>query len=376
MKDAPAVRSPGMRFRRAALCRWNLFPLLLATCSRPGRETKVPVPEPPPGIGAGEAAGLLSRLADDSLRGRMTGMPGSDKAAAMIASEMRRAGLRPVGDSGYFQRVPLVLRAMPSGRVLPTLAPGFAGLDSVPAGRRRIGVNVLGILPGVDSTLDGEYVLVDAHLDHLGAAGDPLGFCRPVGADSICNGADDDASGVVAVLLIARELAGEKRPRRSVLFAVMTGEEVGLLGSRWFIEHPPRPLASMAANLEIEMIGRPDSLAGGAGRAWLTGYQRSTMGEMLAAAGIPITADPRPAEEFFERSDNIEFARRGIVAHTLSSFNLHADYHRPGDEASRVDIAHMTAVIRAAARAVRLLADGPKPEWKPGGKPEVRGRGR
>jgi len=144
---------------------------------------------------------------------------------------------------------------------------------------------------------------------------------------------------------------------------------MGLLGTRWYIEHPPFPLSRMVANLEIEMIGRPDSLAGGAGRAWLTGYERSTMGDALRAGGVPIVADPRPAQNFFERSDNIAFARRGIPAHTISSYNMHAEYHTPDDEVERVDFAHMTRVIQAAVAATRILADGAKPEWKPGGQP-------
>ena len=343
--------------------------LLVLACS--GASPEPAVPAPPPSLTPYDAATLLGQLADDSLRGRMTGTPGAAGAAAIIAREMERAGLEPAGDSGFFQRVPLVLRAAQSGRRFPALVSSFAERDTAPAVRRLLGVNVLGLLPGTDSTVRDEYILVDAHYDHLGAAGDPINACRPMGADSICNGADDDASGVVAVLGIARDLAGPARPRRSVIFAAMTGEEVGLLGARWFIEHPPRPLGRMAANLEIEMIGRPDSLAGGRGRAWLTGYARSTMGEMFAAAGIPIVPDPRPDQEFFERSDNIAFARRGIVAHTLASFNLHADYHRPSDEAAGIDSVHLAAVIGAAARAVRLLADGPKPEWKPGGRPEA-----
>jgi Zn-dependent M28 family amino/carboxypeptidase len=200
--------------------------------------------------------------------------------------------------------------------------------------------------------------------------GDPGSRCRAVGADSICNGADDDASGVVATLKIAQVMRGGARPRRTLLFAAMTGEELGLLGARWYVEHPALPLASMAANLEIEMIGRPDSLAGGPGKAWLTGYDKSTMGDMLAAAGIPLVPDQRPDQQFFQRSDNYALAQRGIVAQTLSSFNLHGDYHQATDEASRADAAHMAAVIEAAARAVRLLADGPKPEWKPSGRPE------
>ena len=90
---------------------------------------------------------------------------------------------------------------------------------------------------------------------------------------------------------------------------------------------------------------------------------------MLDAAAIPIEADPRPDQHFFERSDNIAFAMRGIPAHTLSTFNLHGDYHTPRDDASRIDYGHMATVIRSAVRAARLLADGPAPVWKPGGRP-------
>jgi hypothetical protein len=91
---------------------------------------------------------------------------------------------------------------------------------------------------------------------------------------------------------------------------------------------------------------------------------------MFATAGLPIVADRRLDQQFFARSDNIAFARAGIVAHTLSSYNMHSDYHTPGDEVSRVDFAHMTRLVGIAVRAARLLADAPtRPEWKPGGKP-------
>jgi Zn-dependent M28 family amino/carboxypeptidase len=278
---------------------------------------------------------ILSALADDSMQGRATGTPGAQRAARYIGVQMRQIGLEPLGDSGFFQRVAV------------TLGPA---------------VNVLGVIRGSDPALKNEYVLVDAHYDHLGIG-------RPVNGDSIYNGADDDASGVTAVLEIARQVHNGPKPKRTVVFAAMIGEEVGLLGTNWYIAHPAIPLTQMAANLEIEMIGRPDSLAGGVGKAWLTGYERSTMGDELAANGIPIVPDKRPDEHFFERSDNIAFAMRGIPAHTLSSFNLHADYHRPSDEISKVDFVHMAGVINAGARAVRLLTDGPKPEWKPGGRP-------
>jgi hypothetical protein len=313
---------------------------------------------------------LLTALADDSLEGRATGTLGSARAAAIIAEEMRRIGLEPAGDSGYFQRIPVAVitqtRTMPNGtvttRTRPALFPSFTALDTVPTARRRTAVNVVGLLRGSDPVLRDSVVLVDAHYDHLGIG-------APINGDSIYNGADDDASGVVAVLEAARAMAAGPAPRRTVLFVATTGEEVGLLGTNWFIDHPVVPLSRMTANLEIEMIGRPDSLAGGPGRAWLTGYERSTMGALFAAAGLPIVADRRLDQQFFMRSDNIAFARKGIPAHTLSSYNMHDDYHRPSDDASRVDFAHMTSVIRAAAAATRLLADGPAPQWHPGGRP-------
>ena len=121
------------------------------------------------------------------------------------------------------------------------------------------------------------------------------------------------------------------------------------------------------------MIGRPDSLAGGSGKGWLTGFERSTMGPTLAEAGIPIVLDPRPSQNFFSRSDNIAFARMGIVAHTLSSFNLHTDYHQLSDDVSKVDFQHMTALINAGIKSVDILANGPKQTWKPGGQPVGRG---
>jgi hypothetical protein len=320
---------------------------------------------------------LLTALAHDSLQGRETGEVGSIRAAGVIARAMQRIGLEPAGDDGYYQRVPAAMMPVTgrNGQTTLRLArlPSFAALDSIPRERHRTVMNVVGILRGTDGAT-GQHVLVDAHYDHVGmrARLDASGNRIP-GADSIWNGADDDASGVVAVLEIARQLAAGPRPPRTVVFAAMTGEEINLVGTRWYIEHPVLPLDRMAANFEIEMIGRPDSLAGGAGKGWLTGYERSTMGESLAARGIPLVADPRPRQNFFSRSDNIAFARAGIPAHTLSSFNLHTDYHQPSDEVDKVDFSHMAAVINAATDAVRLLVEGPAPTWKPGLRPCAQG---
>jgi len=159
-----------------------------------------------------------------------------------------------------------------------------------------------------------------------------------------------------------------------VVVLLSTGEEVGVVGTRWYLEHPVFPLDRTVADLQIEMIARPDSLAGGAGRAWLTGFERTTLGDQLAASGSPIVPDPRPEQNFFFRSDNIPFAMAGIPAHTLSSYNMHTDYHTPDDEVDRVDFAHMATVVDAAILAVRALADGPRPTWKEGGRAGLEGR--
>ena len=309
---------------------------------------------------------ILSTLAADSMEGRKTGTRGADKAAAFIAGEMKSLGLKPGGDSGtYMQKVPFASVTSTGQRPRLKLLDSIGALTAVPEVARRIGYNVIGIMPGSDSSLGNEVVAFAAHYDHLGIG-------TPVNGDSIYNGADDDASGVTTVLEIARSLAKGPPPKRTIVFMGTTGEEQGILGTQWYVAHPVFPLTQMVAEMEVEMAGRPDSLAGGPGKLWMTGYDRSTMGAILKTAGIPIVADPYPQFRFFERSDNIVFARKGIPAHTLSSYNLHQDYHKPSDEVSGINFAHLTSIARAAASAARLLADGPAPKWNPGGRPESR----
>ena len=331
----------------------------------------VPTAAAPPRAGAyaprvrdRDVARDLAILSADSMEGRLTGSAGSWRATRWLAAQFASAGLKPAGDSGFVQRVPLASSATaPGARVRPQLLASWGAYDSVPRERRLPGANVVGFIQGSDPALKDEYVLMTAHYDHIG-------ITTAVNGDSINNGADDDAAGTIAVLQVARLLTrSQTKPKRTIVFAAMTGEEVGLLGTRWFIDHPVRPLSQLVANLEVEMIGRPDSLAGGAGKAWLTGYERSTLGDQLRDGGIPIVPDRRPSQRFFERSDNIAFARMGVPAHTLSSFNLHADYHTVRDEARYADPAHMARVIEAAAQAMLILANGPKPTWHPNGQP-------
>jgi hypothetical protein len=123
------------------------------------------------------------------------------------------------------------------------------------------------------------------------------------------------------------------------------------------------------ANLEFEMIGRPDEMVP-AHTLWLTGYDRSDLGPELARQGARIVGDPHPAQRFFQRSDNIQLACRGVVAQTVSSFGLHKDYHRPSDEVSTIDFPHMTEAIQSMVAPVTWLLDSSfVPQWLPEKKP-------
>jgi Zn-dependent M28 family amino/carboxypeptidase len=205
-------------------------------------------------------------------------------------------------------------------------------------------------------------VLFSAHLDHLGIG-------TPVNGDNIYNGADDDASGITAVLELARVLGKGLRPRRTVIFAFFGSEETGGRGATYFREHPPVPLQEIAANLEFEMIGRPDPLVR-ADTLWLTGWERSNMGPALAAHGAHLVGDPHPEQKFFTRSDNYILAKKGVVAQTVSSYGLHKDYHQPSDDVEHLDFKHMDAAIGSLLRPVEWLVNSDfAPKWNAGGQP-------
>ncbi len=222
--------------------------------------------------------------------------------------------------------------------------------------------NVAAMLPGSDPVQREAIVLLTAHLDHLGAHGN--------GPDIIYNGADDDASGTSAVLALAELLAKGPHLKRTVVFAWFGSEEAGGYGARYFVQKPVIPLPGIVANLEFEMIGRPDSSIA-PHTLWLTGWERSNLGPELARHGARLVADPHPEQNFFARSDNITLARLGVVAQTVSSYGLHADYHQPSDELSRIDFKHMTESIRSLLTPIRWLADGNfKPEWQRNGRPQ------
>lgn len=222
--------------------------------------------------------------------------------------------------------------------------------------------NVLGMLPGSDPALNLDAILLSAHLDHLGVG-------EAVKGDSIYNGADDDASGTTAVLELARIFAAGPRPKRTLIFALFGSEEAGELGSDYFTSHPPLPLQNIAVNLNFEMIGRPDPKVK-PDELWMTGWERSNLGPALAAHGGKLVADARPEQGFFERSDNYALAKRGVVAHTVSSFGLHEDYHHPSDDLAHIDFDHMKLVIGNMIAPLQWLANSDfAPQWNAGGQP-------
>jgi hypothetical protein len=221
--------------------------------------------------------------------------------------------------------------------------------------------NAVGVLRGSDPS--GEAIILSAHLDHLG-----VNESITTG-DNIFNGADDDASGCVAVLELARVLAAGRKPRRTIYFVAFGSEERGGHGSRYFIANSPVPLEKIVANLNFEMLGRPDTKVP-PGTLWLTGFERSTLGPELARQGAALVSDPHPDQNFFQRSDNYTLALRGVIAHTVSSYGLHTDYHRASDDISKVDFPFMTRSINSMVKPIQWLSNSRfRPEWLPGQAP-------
>jgi len=293
---------------------------------------------------ANHIGGELGFLASDALQGRGSGTHDELLAATYIASELVQLGLKPGGDNGGFIQ-------------------NVSGEFQFRGGPKKWNTrNVIAILPGRDSRLKNEVVLLSAHLDHLGIG-------KPLNGDEIYNGADDDASGCVAVLELARALTQDGPGKRTVLFVFFGSEETGGQGDQYFLAHPPVPLKSIVANLEFEMIGRPDP-AVKRDQLWLTGYERSNLGPELAEHGARLVADPHPEQHFFQRSDNFALARQGIIAHTVSSYGLHSDYHQPSDDLAHIDFQHMEQAIASLIKPVEWLVNsGFKPEWVTGKKP-------
>jgi hypothetical protein len=212
-----------------------------------------------------------------------------------------------------------------------------------------------------------EVVVLTAHYDHLGERVPPRGQA----ADILYNGADDDASGCAALLELAQAFAAGPPPVRTLVFLFTTSEETEGAGGRRYLTDPPEPLARTVAVLDVATIGRPDPLAGGPGKLWITGFERTNLGPAWQERGLAIGADPRPRERFFTRSNSYPFALEGPVAHTLSSFAGHAEHRTPRDEPDTLDYEHLEAAARGVHAAAHTLADGSLlPAWNEGSRPK------
>lgn len=221
--------------------------------------------------------------------------------------------------------------------------------------------NTVGWLEGSDPELKDEYLVFSAHMDHDGVK-------APVEGDSIWNGADDNASGTVTVMELAEAFASlPERPRRSIVFLAVSGEEKGLLGSGWYAEHPVFPLDRTVANINIDMVGRnwQDTIVA-------IGKEESSLGPLAdrIAAEHPeldmaVIDDIWPEESFYTRSDHFNFARRGVPI--LFFFNgTHEDYHRPSDEADRIEYDKMARIGRMLFYLGLEVANADeRPQWDP-----------
>jgi Predicted aminopeptidases len=328
----------------------------------------------------------LRAFAHDSMMGREAGTVWNVKATDYIAAQFARYGLRPAGDSGgYFQTVPNVRAGDPT-------------LERAPAR------NVVGIFPGSDPSLRGEYVAITAHNDHVGFTHAPVDHdslrafntvVRPLGADSpnrratpaqwtriraildslrairaprldsIRNGADDDGSGTIALIEIAEALArGNIRPRRSILLVSHTAEEKGLIGSEWYTDHPTVPIDSIVAEFDVDMIGRGakrDIQAGGPTYLEVVGLRRlsNEFGDWFEAVNarepMPFAFNyeydaPGHPDQYYCRADHYSYARYGIPSVSLSR-GAHMDYHQLTDESQYIDYPDY-------ARLTQLVFDG------------------
>ncbi|MBI3855362.1 MAG: M20/M25/M40 family metallo-hydrolase [Planctomycetes bacterium] len=266
-----------------------------------------------------------SYLASDELEGRCAGYPGCDKAADYIAGVFKKSGLKPAGDAGgYFQKFRL------------------AGKDTK---------NVIGLIEGSDPQLKSEYVVVGAHYDHVGTA-DQRDFGRMGGKgdDTIWNGADDNGSGTTCVLALAQAFGeGGLSSRRTLVFMCFSGEEAGLVGSRWYTNHPlGGSIDQHAFMLNLDMVGRnptkPIEIHGvGSGDA---GVIRKAVERAVAASGLKAKLNDTVTLMGGD-SDHSSFADKRVpYAFFFSGF--HADYHRPSDHAEKLAYDNMVKVANTS----------------------------
>jgi hypothetical protein len=300
----------------------------------------------------------FTRRIDTSLEPRLT-PDFRDGGGGAPVVELRESALGAVAPavaldlSGLRALDTAVVRELPGLRIHLRIVRHYLERAAVP--------NLAAVLEGRDSRLRSEYVVISAHLDHVGV--------RPGGADSVFNGADDNASGVAGLLEMAEAFSlREARPDRSLLFLVPSGEEKGLWGSAYYVRHPTVPLGDVVADLNMDLIGRnwSDSVI-------VTGTEMSSLGETLrrVSAAHPELrmaplADRWPEERIFYRSDHYNFALKGVPVLFFTS-GTHSDYHQPTDVADRIDTEKSSRLVRLVFHLSAAVANSAeRPRWNAG----------
>ncbi|HVG42262.1 MAG TPA: M28 family peptidase [Chitinophagaceae bacterium] len=211
--------------------------------------------------------------------------------------------------------------------------------------------NVVGMLPGKSKKV--EQVIFSGHYDHLGIG-------KPINGDSIYNGANDDAAGTTAVIMLANYYKALGTNERTLVFAAFTAEESGGFGAQYFSRQlDPKQVMAM---FNIEMIGTESKW--GKASAYITGYDKTNMGEILqknlVGSGFTFHPDPYPTQNLFYRSDNATLARLGVPAHTISTSKMDSEpnYHKPSDDISTLDIPNMTEIIKSIAVSATSIING------------------
>jgi hypothetical protein len=230
--------------------------------------------------------------------------------------------------------------------------------------------NVIGVLRGSDPQLKDTYIIVTAHYDHLGIKAPDATSGQNEKEDLIYNGANDDGSGVVSVIELAGAMSSmHPRPRRSIVFMTVFGEEKGLLGSQYYSRHPIFPLDHTVANINIEQVGRTDdNQEAQVAAATLTGFTYSDLPQLFSSAGKAVGVnvhDRNPGDDpYFARSDNQALADAGIPSHTVAVALEFPDYHGVGDEWYKIDYTNMTLIDRMLGLGILSLAnDSESPKW-------------
>ena len=267
----------------------------------------------------------LYTLSSDEMEGRKAGTKGIEKAAQYIEKEFERIGL------DYFDEMTSFRQTFEKN-----------GLSLY---------NLIGFLEG--KSKKNEFIIISAHYDHLGIKINGEG-------DLIFNGANDNASGVTAVLSLAEYYTKDFVTERSLLFIAFTAEEMGLVGSNYFGNqiNPEK----IIAGINIEMIGKESPF--GPNTAWLTGFDRSNFGKIiqknLKETDYRVLPDPYTSFRLFFRSDNASLARLGVPAHTFSTspMDKDPDYHKVTDEVNTLDIFTVTETIKAIAIGIESIVDG------------------